>query len=169
MKPSAVIPLVMVVAVIALGTAVGVLLSSMETRLASSEQRLAELEEERAVWEEHLDAVGKAAQELAALEVEQERLLSRMTYLEDAFDAADGRLDGLARDVRSLEEAVGAVRHDLLVAVGEDPEALPEQLVELEAQLVTLGEQVARLSQRVDELDVTRDVDTPPAVNSVPE
>ncbi len=149
--------------VIALGTAVGVLLSSMEARLASSEERLAELEGDLAVWEEQLGTVGEAAQALAALEEEQQRLLSRMASLEGAVGAADGSLEGVARDVRLLEEAVSSVRHDLLAAVGEAPEALPGRLAELEARLTTLGEEVETLSRRVDELQEGQEATVPPA------
>ncbi|MFO8034403.1 MAG: hypothetical protein R6U88_04475 [Candidatus Bipolaricaulota bacterium] len=169
MRATAVIPIVLGLLTIALGTAVGVLLSNMETRLASSEGRLAELDEEIEGWEERFAGVGEAAQSMAELEEIQLGILARITDLENAFDAADGRLEGLARDVRSLGEEVGEVQRELLVVVGEDPEALPERLVELEVQVASLDEQVEGLFQRIGELESWQERVTPPAFQPTPQ
>ncbi len=153
MKPSAVVPLIVGLLLIALGTAVGVLFSSMEARLASSEGRLAELEAEIAGWAERLGGVGEAADRIAILERKHEDIGTRIADLEQAFGAVDGQMEGLGRDVRIVEESLASLKEDVLALVGEDAETLPQQLETVEAQLSVLSEQVQELSRRVAELE----------------
>ncbi len=153
MKPSTVIPAAVAVLVVGLGTTVGVLLSSMDARLTANERLLEELEAQYVQLEGQVDAVSAAAQTAAILEVQQEDLAARLTDLEVALGSTDGRVEGLTADIESLDNAVAAFHSDILSALGEDPEAIPERLAALAAEAETLSDMTQGLAERVSEVE----------------
>ncbi len=152
-KPSTVIPAAVAVLVIGLGTTVGVLLSSLDARLTANERLLEELEGQYAHLEGQLDAVAVSAQTAAVLEAEQEGLAARLSDLEDALGATDGRLEGLAADVEALDVAVGSFQRDVLSALGDDPERIPERLDTLATEAEALSDLTQGLAERLSELE----------------
>lgn len=152
-KPSTVIPAAVAVLIVGLGTTVAVLLSSMDARITGNERTLEQLEVQYVHLEGQLDAVAVSAQKAAVLEAEQEGLSARLRDLEDAVGAADGRLEGLAADLEALDSAVASFQREILSALGDDPELLPERIDTLAAEAEALSELTQGLAERLSELE----------------